>query len=95
MSQSCEERVVILETAIKQMLAGAKSLERGEENTVECAQDLQRIAYAALRGMPLPDIFELNPLDAIATPLPAVSLPVIGVLNVDNPRDPRHKEWKL
>jgi hypothetical protein len=23
------------------------------------------------------------------------SLPVIGVLNVDNPRDPRHKEWKL
>jgi hypothetical protein len=23
------------------------------------------------------------------------SLPVIGVINVDNPRDPRHKEWKL
>lgn len=23
------------------------------------------------------------------------ALPVIGVLNVDNPRDPRHKEWKL
>lgn len=23
------------------------------------------------------------------------SLPVVGVINVDNPRDPRHKEWKL
>jgi hypothetical protein len=23
------------------------------------------------------------------------SLPVVGVINVDNPHDPRHKEWKL
>lgn len=23
------------------------------------------------------------------------ALPVVGVINVDNPRDPRHKEWKL
>lgn len=29
------------------------------------------------------------------TPLPALELPIIGVINVDNPRDPRHKEWKL
>ena len=27
------------------------------------------------------------------TPMPAVSWPILGVINVDDPSDPRHKEW--
>jgi hypothetical protein len=33
-------------------------------------------------------------LDSIATPLPPISLPIVGVINVDDPHDPQHKEWK-
>lgn len=35
----------------------------------------------------------VNKPDVIGDALRA--LPVAGVINVDNPRDPRHKEWKL
>jgi hypothetical protein len=33
-------------------------------------------------------------LNAMACPLPPIELPIVGVINVDNPRDLRHKEWK-
>jgi hypothetical protein len=36
---------------------------------------------------------DIKPSDPIGDKLR--SLPVIGVLNVDNPRDPRHGEWML
>lgn len=51
-------------------------------------EDAQKVA--ALVGQLLREKL----LNAIATPLPPISIPIIGVLNVDNPRDPRHKEWK-
>ena len=64
--------------ALKQILAAARSLERGEENPVECAQDIQRVAAAALAGRDVPSIF------APGTPLAARALGVTRL--ADNPR---------
>ena len=54
------DRVVKLELALRQVVNGARSLENGEENPIEAAQDIQHICYAALSETePLPSIWKI------------------------------------
>lgn len=66
---------------------------------------VKRLTDGAIREWNIADmtVETVTPITPEATPVatdtPLLTklqeLPVVGVLNVDNPNDPRHKDWKL
>lgn len=48
------------ENALRQILAAARGLERGEENPREVAQNIQLLVCRALADQPPPDLFLID-----------------------------------